>query len=961
MLRKWLAMMSTVVLLATGMIWPSAQTTATSQENILFEDHFDMEQEGVWAVEGGTWAVQDGVYAQSAMGSAGAMSFAGEESWTDYEVSADFVIHNSEQNGPYVMLSGRADGSQNRYIGAYQEGKLVIDHRINGQKQPNLLASVNCARLEKETPYTMTMRFEGDSISVKLEGGNLAEPVVAEATNSTHTSGKIGLATFRAVVDFDNVVVKGLETGEPEPPQPEDGILFEDAFDTGADRWTVENGSWSVQDETYVQSNLSAGAMTFAGDESWTDYEVSVDFIIQKSEGNGPYVMLSGRADGSQNRYIGTYQGGRLQINRRIGGQDQMLADVSCSRLEQGKEYTMTMRFEGDRIHLVVEGIGEADAVDATHSSGKIGLATYKAQVAFDNVVVKKVEGTEDPDPLLSVQAPQNYQVIQRNVQAQSAPVPVEGQVAETVAKVQARVLDYDDSSHVAVDWTELPLESGTYSGELTVPQGGWYCLEVQALDEQGEVLQTITDIHKWGVGINILCIGQSNMVGQGAPPYTVADDLVANFRSNAWSHLQDPYDGAGASLVPAMANMLVENLNLPVGIIPAADSGSGLHQPNEGSPANWYWMYYNEDNPADSSTLYGRAVTRALAAGGVELAVWNQGETDGRMLVPEETYEADMKELLARLRRDLGNEALPIFLCQIGTHDTNISNDAAYSAIRTAQHDLDDGENFFLAATEMEFERKDTAHYTTPGLNEIGRRVANSMLYYYGLSDYYRGPYIDGAVFTDETRTVIDVNVAHRGGDDITPESGITGFSVLDGDTPAVILSAVRQDAHTIRLTLSAPVENSARVRYLYGLNPEHTNVVKDNTDMKLPLEATPRDIVVAEHEHVWGDWTVEKEATAQEEGLEARTCTLCEKRETRVIPALEVMLGDTDGNSIIMASDALLALQAATGKLELNQTQKAAADVNGDGEVGSDDALLILQYATQKIAAFPKTDTVL
>lgn len=952
MLRKWLAAMSAVALLSTGMIWPSAQTT--DMDNILFEDHFDAEQEGVWAVEGGTWTVQDGVYTQSDL-SGGAMAFAGDASWTDYEVSVDFTIRESKDNGPYVMISGRADGSQNRYIGAYQEGKLVIDHRINGQKQPNLLASVNCARLEKETLYTMTMRFEGDSISVKLEGGNLAEPVVAETANSTHTSGKVGLATFKAGVDFDDVVVKGLETGEPEPdpekPELPEGVLFKDSFDTGADQWTVDSGIWTVQDGVYIQSNLSAGAMTFAGDESWTNYEVSTDFVIQKSDGNGPYVMISGRADGTQNRYVGTYNGSQLLIDRRVDGKSDILVSKAL-KLEAEKAYTMIMRFEGDRISVEIEGIDKVETIDAAHPSGKIGLATYKAQVAFDNVVVKKLEDTEDPDSLLSVQAPQNYQVIQRNVQTQSAPVPVEGRAAETVAKVQARVLDYDDSSHVAVGWTELPLESGTYSGELTVPQGGWYCLEVQALDGQGEVLQTITDIHKWGVGINILCIGQSNMVGQGKPPYTEADDLVANFRSNVWSHLQDPYDGAGASLVPAMANMLVENLDLPVGIIPAADSGSGLHQPNEGSAANWYWMYYNEDNPADSSTLYGRAVTRALAAGGVELAVWNQGETDGRMLVPEETYEADMKELLARLRRDLENEALPIFLCQIGTHDTNISNDAAYSAIRTAQHDLDDGENFFLAATEMEFERQDTAHYTTPGLNEIGRRVANSMLYYYGLSDYYRGPYIDGAVFTDETRTVIDVNVVHRGGDDITPESGITGFSVLDGNTPAVILSAVRQDADTIRLTLSAPVENSARVRYLYGLNPEHTNVVKDNTEMQLPLEATPRDIAVAEHEHVWTDWTVEKEATVQEDGLEARTCTLCGKRETRVIPALRS--GDVDGENGVTAADALLALQASTQKLNLDSNQQASADVDGDGSVTAGDALLILQYATHKIDAF-------
>ena len=107
-----------------------------------------------------------------------------------------------------------------------------------------------------------------------------------------------------------------------------------------------------------------------------------------------------------------------------------------------------------------------------------------------------------------------------------------------------------------------------------------------------------------------------------------------------------------------------------------------------------------------------------------VELVVWNQGETDGALSVSKEDYKQDMQVLLSRLREDLGVSDLPLFLCQIGTHAENISNNEAYTGIRSAQLELDDGKNFFLAATEMEFERKDTAHYKTPGLNEIGRRV---------------------------------------------------------------------------------------------------------------------------------------------------------------------------------------------------------------------------------------------
>lgn len=64
----------------------------------------------------------------------------------------------------------------------------------------------------------------------------------------------------------------------------------------------------------------------------------------------------------------------------------------------------------------------------------------------------------------------------------------------------------------------------------------------------------------------------------------------------------------------------------------------------------------------------------------------------------------------------------------------------------------------------------------------------------------------------------------------------------------------------------------------------------------------------------------------------------------------------GNVDGLDDVTASDALMALQAATGKITLTEEQQAAADVNGDESVAAGDALLILQYATRKIAQFPK-----
>ena len=64
--------------------------------------------------------------------------------------------------------------------------------------------------------------------------------------------------------------------------------------------------------------------------------------------------------------------------------------------------------------------------------------------------------------------------------------------------------------------------------------------------------------------------------------------------------------------------------------------------------------------------------------------------------------------------------------------------------------------------------------------------------------------------------------------------------------------------------------------------------------------------------------------------------------------------VLGDVNEDTKINAVDALLILQYAVNKYELNDTQKVAADVNKDTKVNSVDALNILQYAVGKPSVF-------
>ena len=215
---------------------------------------------------------------------------------------------------------------------------------------------------------------------------------------------------------------------------------------------------------------------------------------------------------------------------------------------------------------------------------------------------------------------------------------------------------------------------------------------------------------------------------------------------------------------------------------------------------SNYGWAYRNPSNHFDTSTLYGQSITKAQSVGGVELIIMHQGEqdlTDGRT---EANYEADFATMIGHYRQDLYTD-IPIFICQLGT--VGSGTNGGVTGIRNAQHDLDNGTNIFMGATAMDLPRMDTWHYTTPALTVLGGRLANAIKYYYGQSTYYRGPSISSASFSDGNRNQVIVTVNHRGGTDITPATGITGFAVFDNGSTVTIQSAVRYSPDEVLLTL--------------------------------------------------------------------------------------------------------------------------------------------------------------
>lgn len=119
---------------------------------------------------------------------------------------------------------------------------------------------------------------------------------------------------------------------------------------------------------------------------------------------------------------------------------------------------------------------------------------------------------------------------------------------------------------------------------------------------------------------------------------------------------------------------------------------------------------------------------------------------------------------------------------------------------------------------------------------------------------------------------------------------------------------------------------------------------------DVILDGNTYPAEAMAALEEALAAARELDGDITASQADVDAATQTLLD-----AVNALQsVTPGDVSGDGKVASEDALMALQAATGKITLTAKQQKAADVDRQAGVTANDALLILQYATQKITSF-------
>jgi hypothetical protein len=410
-----------------------------------------------------------------------------------------------------------------------------------------------------------------------------------------------------------------------------------------------------------------------------------------------------------------------------------------------------------------------------------------------------------------------------------SADIVISGSYSGTVAAIEARVVRSQSLAQV-VPWTVIDPSpaNGIFVGQLAdVPQGGWYTLQVRShLDHT----VSANGQHRWGVGVLIACLGQSNMnewfhTGNDLK----AHPLLRKFGKTGWSKL-----GTTGNAAIAFGNRVVAQLDIPVGLLDFAVNGSGLRKEADYGTGHW-----TDTTPG---SIYNRFVNGVSAVGGaLEFVIWIQGEADAaRGTVTQIEYVDALTHFIEdQVRSDITNGSnlahLPFLVVTMIKRPGG--KDKPHQAIRNAQKQVvAEVADCYLAATTLDLKNHGRQHLKPKAYISMGNRVAQTVLFLVGKEHYHRGPQVVNVRRLEDR--MVEIIIQHNGGNDFKPSSGISGWEIIANGKQVPIQKVYRHDAQTIRIVTEQPLSGEASIRYLYGAMPDVKNPVLDNSYLSLPLE---------------------------------------------------------------------------------------------------------------------------
>ncbi|GAA1395822.1 family 16 glycoside hydrolase [Catellatospora coxensis] len=203
--RSRLAIAAVAATVAAAMLHAGTANAAT-----LFQDDFNDGDSAGWTTSGGTWSVvADGTPVLRQAGtSSDARARSGSAAWANYTVTARVKLTAVNGANRFAAVLARAQSNTSYYYLALRTNNTVELKKLAGGSSTTLAsAGVTVAT---GSWYTLSLTVSGTSLRGSVNGG-----AAVSATDAQFATGQVGVATYNAAANFDDVLVA--DAGGPSP------------------------------------------------------------------------------------------------------------------------------------------------------------------------------------------------------------------------------------------------------------------------------------------------------------------------------------------------------------------------------------------------------------------------------------------------------------------------------------------------------------------------------------------------------------------------------------------------------------------------------------------------------------------------------------------------------------------------------------------------------------------------
>lgn len=211
-LFKWTSLFLAVLIVT--LLLCSGQPTFVNAA-VIFSDDFEDGNYTGWSTSSGSWSVvTDGsrVLKQSST-SANCYAYTGSSNWTSYSVEARVKVLAYNGSNRMVGLCARFQDTNNFYFLRFSNSNILeIRKKVNGSTTTLASKSYTCSAGKW---YSLKLTVNGNTLTAYVNGVQQLT-----ATDSTFSSGRIGVTAVSTSVEFDDFIVDNLNGSTTPTPTP---------------------------------------------------------------------------------------------------------------------------------------------------------------------------------------------------------------------------------------------------------------------------------------------------------------------------------------------------------------------------------------------------------------------------------------------------------------------------------------------------------------------------------------------------------------------------------------------------------------------------------------------------------------------------------------------------------------------------------------------------------------------